>query len=108
MLDDTPLRLRTREVSIARVPRTQECNDVPMMPIQHRPAGEWRDRAIVPFDQLRRGARNAPHALARVVRPDIKGAPHRACYLRKALACKNANDDALWMTGSSILDHWKV
>lgn len=108
VLDDTPLRLKTRNGSIASVPYTQECNDVPMMLIQHHPAREWRDRAVDQFDQLRRDAREAPRVLALVVHPYIMGAPHRARYVREALAYINASGDALWMTGSSILDHWKV
>jgi len=110
VLDDVPLRLRTRGGSIASVPYTQECNDVPMMLIQHHPAREWRDRAVDQFEQLRSDATrdSAPRVLALVVHPYIMGAPHRARYVREALARIGESGDAVWMTGASILDHWKV
>jgi allantoinase len=110
VLDDVPLRLATRNGSIASVPYTQEINDVPMMLIQHHPAREWRDRAVDQFEQLRADAarHDSPRVLALVVHPYIMGAPHRARHVREALAHINASGDAHWMTGSSILDHWKV
>lgn len=108
VLDDQPVRLATRNGSIASVPYTQEINDVPMILIQQHPAREWRDRAIDQFEQLRRDAKDGPRVLALVVHPYIMGAPHRARYVREALLHINGTGDAAWMTGSSILDHWKV
>jgi hypothetical protein len=46
--------------------------------------------------------------LALVVHPYIMGAPHRARYVREALAHINASGDVAWMTGGAILDHWGV
>jgi peptidoglycan/xylan/chitin deacetylase (PgdA/CDA1 family) len=108
VVDDVPLRLRTRNGSIASVPYSQEVNDVPMILQQQHPAREWRDRAIDQFEQLRQDAREAPRVLALVVHPYIMGAPHRARYVREALAHINASGDVAWMTGGAILDHWGV
>ena len=42
VLDDQPVRLKTRTKPIVSVPYTQECNDVAMMLIQHHVAQEYR------------------------------------------------------------------
>ena len=52
VLDDQPVRLKTRAKPIVNLPYTQECNDVAMMLIQHHMASEYYDRAVDQFDQL--------------------------------------------------------
>ncbi len=54
VLDDQPVRLKTRSKPIVNVPYTQECNDVAMMLIQHHVAAEYRNRAMDQFDQIYR------------------------------------------------------
>src|SRR5260370_40262133 len=46
VLDDQPVMLKTRTGQLVSVPYTVECNDVPMMLIQHHKASEYKDRAI--------------------------------------------------------------
>ncbi len=104
VLDDQPVRLKTRTREIANIPYTQECNDVAMMLIQHHAAAEYRSRAIDQFDQIYRDSAASARIMALVVHPYIMGAPHRLRYFREALQHMRGFPDVLFWTGEHILD----
>jgi allantoinase len=104
VLDDQPVRLRTRTRPIVNLPYTQECNDVAMMLIQHHKGSEYYDRAIDQFEQLYDDAAQSARIMALVVHPYIMGAPHRLKYLRNLLARIRNYRDVLFWTGEEILD----
>jgi peptidoglycan/xylan/chitin deacetylase (PgdA/CDA1 family) len=104
VLDDQPVRLKTRTRPIFNLPYTQECNDVAMMLIQHHVAAEYRNRAIDQFDQIYRDSANSARVMALVVHPYIMGAPHRLRYFREAVQHMRARSDVLFWTGERILD----
>ena len=107
VLDDQPVRLKTRTKPIVSVPYTQECNDVAMMLIQHHVAAEYRNRAIDQFNQIYEDAANSARVMALVVHPYIMGAPHRLRYFREALQHMTARSDVLFWTGERIYE-WYV
>jgi allantoinase len=104
VLDDQPVRLKTRGRSIVNIPYTQECNDIAMMLIQHHEAGEYYRRAMDQFEQLYADSRDSARIMALVVHPYVMGAPHRAKYYRRALQDIRAHKDVLFWTGEQILD----
>ena len=104
VLDDQPVRLRTRTKPIVSIPYTQECNDVAMMLIQHHKASEYYDRASDQFEQLYHDAAHSARIMALVVHPYIIGAAHRLKYFRNALAHIRRHPDVLFWTGAEILD----
>ena len=104
VLDDQPVRLKTRTRPIVNLPYTQECNDVAMMLIQHHKASEYYDRAIDQFEQLYHDAAQSARIMALVVHPYIMGAPHRLKYLRNVLAHICDRHGVLFWTGEEILD----
>jgi len=104
VLDDQPVRLKTRTRPIVNLPYTQECNDVAMMLIQHHKASEYRDRAIDQFAQLYADAGQSARIMALVVHPYIMGAPHRLRYFRDTLAQIRDHREVLFWTGEEILD----
>jgi peptidoglycan/xylan/chitin deacetylase (PgdA/CDA1 family) len=104
VLDDQPVRLKTRTKPIVNVPYTQECNDVAMMLIQHHPAREYRDRAIDQFEQIHADSHESARVMALVVHPYIMGAPHRLRYFREALQHITGRKDVLFWTGDQIHD----
>jgi allantoinase len=104
VLDDQPVRLKTRTRPIVNLPYTQECNDVAMMLIQHHKASEYYDRAIDQFAQLYDDAAQSARFMALVVHPYIMGAPHRLRYFRDALARIRDRQGVLLWTGEEILD----
>jgi allantoinase len=107
VLDDQPVRLKTRTSPIVNLPYTQECNDVAMMLIQHHKASEYYDRAIDQVEQLYEDAAQSARIMALVVHPYIMGAPHRLKYLRNVLSRIRDRRDVLFWTGEEILD-WYV
>jgi peptidoglycan/xylan/chitin deacetylase (PgdA/CDA1 family) len=107
VLDDQPVRLKTRTKPIINLPYTQECNDVAMMLIQHHTAAEYRNRAIDQFDQIHKDSAHSARIMALVVHPYIMGAPHRLRYFQEALQHMRARSDVLFWTGERIHD-WFV
>ena len=107
VLDDQPVRLKTRSKPIVSIPYTQECNDVAMMLIQHHPAAEYRTRAIDQFNQLYKDSAKSARIMALVVHPYIMGAPHRLRYVQEALEHIRGHDDVLFWTGERIYE-WYV
>ena len=106
VLDDQPVRLKTRSKPILNVPYTQECNDVAMMLIQHHVGAEYRNRAIDQFDQIYRDSIHSARVMALVAHPYIMGVPHRLRYFREALQHMQRSDVLFW-TGERIHD-WYV
>jgi peptidoglycan/xylan/chitin deacetylase (PgdA/CDA1 family) len=104
VLDDQPVRLKTRTKPIVSVPYTQECNDVAMMLIQHHVAQEYRTRAIDQFEQIHSDSAKSARVMALVVHPYIMGAPHRFRYFREALQHMRARKDVAFWTGERICD----
>jgi len=104
VLDDQPVRLKTRTRPIVNLPYTQECNDVAMMLIQHHKASEYYDRATDQFAQLYADAAQSARVMALVVHPYIMGAPHRLRYFRDVLARIRDHRGVLFWTGEEILD----
>jgi allantoinase len=107
VLDDQPVRLKTRTKPIVSVPYTQECNDVAMMTIQHHVAAEYRSRAIDQFNQIYKDSAKSARVMALVVHPYIMGAPHRLRYFREALQHMREHKDVLFWTGERIYE-WYV
>jgi len=104
VLDDQPVRLKTRTKPIVSIPYTQECNDVAMMLIQHHPAAEYRMRATNQFDQLYKDSAVSARIMALVVHPYIMGVPHRLQYFRDSIAHMRERSDVAFWTGEHILD----
>jgi allantoinase len=107
ILDDQPVRLSTRTGSILNVPYTQECNDVPMMAVQHHRASEYRDRAVDQFEQLYVDAKESARVMSLVIHPYLMGVPHRLRYFREALEHISRRPDIVFWTGEEIHD-WYV
>jgi len=104
VLDDQPVRLRTRTEPIVNIPYTQECNDVAMMLIQHHPAREYFERASDQFEQIYADAHDSARIMALVVHPYIMGVAHRARYFRRTLEKIASHRDVVFWTGEQILD----
>jgi allantoinase len=107
VLDDQPVRVKTRSKPIVNLPYTQECNDVAMMLIQHHVAAEYRNRAIDQFEQIYNDSFHSARVMALVAHPYIMGAPHRLRYFREALQHMRGYSDVLFWTGEHIHD-WYI
>ena len=106
VLDDQPVRLKTRTKPLLNLPYTQECNDVAMMLIQHHVAAEYRNRAIDQFDQIYRDSLHSARVMALVAILTSWGRC-TDCYFHEALQHMRARSDVLFWTGERIHD-WYV
>ncbi len=104
VLDDQPVWLKTRGKPIVNLPYSQECNDVPMMTIQHHKADEYCDRALDQFEQIYADAAETARVMALVAHPYLMGAPHRLKYLRRVFKVIRKKSDVKFWTGAQIVD----
>ncbi|MBI2189241.1 MAG: polysaccharide deacetylase family protein [Acidobacteria bacterium] len=104
VLDDQPVRIKTKSRPLVSIPYTQECNDVAMMLIQHHVAEEYRRRAVDQFEQLYADSEPSARVMALVVHPYIMGAPHRFRYFSDAVDHIVSKPGVVVWTGEQILD----
>jgi peptidoglycan/xylan/chitin deacetylase (PgdA/CDA1 family) len=103
--DDQPYEIRTRSGPLVSVPYTLECNDIPMMVIQHHTSAEWLQRCKDQFDRLyAEGAKN-PRVMALAVHPYISGVPHRIKYF-EAVYDHMRKKPGVWMTTGEEIYEW--
>jgi allantoinase len=104
VLDDQPVRLKTRAGSVVSVPYTVEINDVVMSALQHAPSDEIFRRGRDQFDRLYSEGAAIPRIMAISIHPYLTGVPHRIGYLEKLYDHILAHKDVVMWTGEEILD----
>ena len=103
--DDEPTVIRTANGPLVTLPYTVECNDIPMMMVQHHESDyllKRADRPVRPALCRERGARRRFCALA--IHPYISGQPHRIKYLEAIYDYVNKHEGVLHWNGEQILD----
>jgi allantoinase len=104
VLDDQPVKLRTRAGDIVSVPYTVEVNDVVMTAIQQSPADEIFRRGRDQFDRLYQEGADIPRVMAISIHPYLTGVPHRIKYLEALYDYIISHDGVVMWTGAEILD----
>ncbi|MBV9078158.1 MAG: polysaccharide deacetylase family protein [Methylobacteriaceae bacterium] len=109
VLDDRPCRLRTAHGTLLTMPYSVECNDIPVLAIQHQPAEEFARRCLAQLDRLAAEARSdRPLGGAKVmsfaIHPYLTGVPHRIGVVEALLDALLARDDVLLWQGRDIRD----
>lgn len=107
VLDDQPVRLKTRSGSIVSVPYTVEINDVVMSAVQLHRSDEIFLRGRDQFDQLYKEGKSIPRVMAITIHPYLTGVPHRIRYLEALYDHILSHDDVIMATGGEILDYFK-
>jgi peptidoglycan/xylan/chitin deacetylase (PgdA/CDA1 family) len=107
VLDDQPVKLRTRAGDIVSVPYTVEVNDVVMTAIQQSPADEIFRRGRDQFDRLYQEGADIPRVMAISIHPYLTGVPHRIKYLEALYDYIISHDGVVMWTGAEILDWYK-
>lgn len=108
VLDDQPVKLRTRAGDIVSVPYTVEVNDVVMTAIQQSPADEIFRRGRDQFDRLYQEGETIPRVMAISIHPYLTGVPHRIKYLEALYDYILGHDGVVMWTGAEILDWYKA
>jgi peptidoglycan/xylan/chitin deacetylase (PgdA/CDA1 family) len=108
VLDDQPVKLRTRAGDIVSVPYTVEDKDVVMTAIQQSPADEIFRRGRDQFDRLYQEGADIPRVMAISIHPYLTGVPHRIKYLEALYDYILGHEGVVMWTGAEILDWYKA
>jgi peptidoglycan/xylan/chitin deacetylase (PgdA/CDA1 family) len=108
VLDDQPVKLRTRAGDIVSVPYTVDDNDVVLTAIQQSPAVEIFRRGRDQFDRLYQEGADIPRVMAISIHPYLTGVPHRIKYLEALYDYIIGHDGVVMWTGAEILDWYKA
>jgi allantoinase len=102
--DEEPTEITTKSGGLVTLPYSVECNDIPVMIVQHHEAAYWTRKCIDMFDQLYRESAKRPKFMAIAVHPYISGQPFRINYHEAVYDHINKFDGVLHWNGEQILD----
>ena len=102
--DDLPTEISTRHGPLVTLPYTVECNDIPVMMVQHHEAPYWTQKCIDSFDRLYQEGAERPRVMAIAIHPYISGQPFRIKYLEAVYDYIAKFNGVLHWNGEQILD----
>ena len=102
--DDEPTEIKTERGALVTLPYTVECNDIPMMIVQHHEAAYWTQKCIDAFDRYYVEGAERAKIMAIAIHPYISGQPFRIKYLEQVYEYVNRYPDVLHWNGEQILD----
>jgi len=105
--DDEPTVIRTANGPLVTLPYTIECNDIPMMLIQHHESDYLLKRTIDQFDRLYAESKKRAKFCVLAIHPYISGQPHRIKYLEAIYKYVNKHKGVLHWNGAQILDWYQ-
>jgi allantoinase len=105
--DDLPTEIATQHGPLVTLPYTVECNDIPVMMVQHHEAPYWTQKCIDTFDRLYQEGAERPRVMAIAIHPYISGQPFRIKYLEAVYDYMAKFTGVLHWNGEQILD-WYV
>ncbi len=104
IIDDEPCEIRTTHGNVVAMPYNVECNDIPMMMVQHHSSNEFVTRTMDHFDRLYEEGKTRPKIMAIGVHPYISGVAHRIKYFEEVFKRLRNKPGVLFWTGEQILD----
>src|SRR6185295_1282319 len=105
--DDEPTVIRTAKGPLVTLPYTIECNDIPMMLIQHHESDYLLNRVKDQFDRLYAESAERAKFCALAIHPYISGQPHRIKYLEQIYDYINKHEGVLHWNGEQIYDWYR-
>ena len=102
--DDLPTEISTQHGPLVTLPYTVECNDIPVMMVQHHEAPYWTQKCIDSFDRLYLEGAERPRVMAIALHPYISGQPFRIKYLEAVYDYIAKFTGVLHWNGEQILD----
>jgi peptidoglycan/xylan/chitin deacetylase (PgdA/CDA1 family) len=102
--DDEPTEISTANGPLVTLPYTVECNDIPMMIVQHHEAAYWTQKCVDTFERLYKESSDRPKIMAIAIHPYISGQPFRIKYLEDVYARIARHKGVLHWNGEQILD----
>jgi peptidoglycan/xylan/chitin deacetylase (PgdA/CDA1 family) len=102
--DDEPTEISTANGPLVTLPYTVECNDIPMMIVQHHEAAYWTQKCIDCFERLYKEGAGRAKIMAIAIHPYISGQPFRIKYLEQVYDTLAKFKGVLHWNGEEILD----
>ncbi len=102
--DDEPTEISTANGPLVTLPYTVECNDIPMMIVQHHEAAYWTRKCIDCFERLYKEGAERPKIMAIAIHPYISGQPFRIKYLEDVYSAIAKFKGVLHWNGEQILE----
>ena len=106
--DDEPTEIRTANGPLVTLPYTVECNDIPMMVVQHHEGAYWRQKCIDTFDRYYKEGVERAKIMAIAIHPYISGSPSRIGYLEDIYAHIARFSGVVHWNGEQILDWYRA
>lgn len=106
-VDDLPCWMTTKHGPMIAIPYTLEINDVPIWVIQGHRSDEMLRRVEATLPVFDEELPDNPRVLTIALHPHVVGVAHRAHFLARTLDLLQGRDDAIFVTGSEIVD-WFV
>ncbi len=104
--DDEPTTIRTANGPLVTLPYTIECNDIPMMLIQHHESDYLLKRTIDQFDRLYAESKKRAKFVALAIHP-TSAASRTASNIRGDLQIRQQHKGLLHWNGAQILDWYQ-
>jgi peptidoglycan/xylan/chitin deacetylase (PgdA/CDA1 family) len=102
--DDLPTEISTQHGPLVTLPYSVECNDIPVMMVQHHEAPYWTQKCIDSFDRLYLEGAERPRVMAIAIHPYISGQPFRIKYLEAVYDYMAKFSGVLHWNGEQILE----
>jgi allantoinase len=102
--DDEPVEIATKHGPLVTLPYSIECNDIPVMVVQHHEAAYWTQKCADQFDRLYQESAERPKIMAIAIHPYISGQPFRIKYLEAVYDHIAKFPGVLHWNGEQILD----
>lgn len=105
--DDEPTEIRTAHGPLVTLPYTVECNDIPVVVVQHHEAAYWRQKCIDTFDRLYKEGVERAKVMAIAIHPYISGTPSRIGYLEEVYSHISRFSGVVHWNGVQLLDWYR-
>ena len=105
--DDEPTVIKTTKGPLVTLPYTIECNDIPVMIIQHHNSDYLLKLVMDQFDRLYAESAKRAKFCTLAIHPYISGQPHRIKYLEQIYDYVNRHEGVLHWNGEQILDWYR-
>jgi peptidoglycan/xylan/chitin deacetylase (PgdA/CDA1 family) len=102
--DDEPTEISTTSGPLVTLPYSMECNDIPMMVVQHHEAAYFTQKCTDMFDRLYEESATRPKFMAIAIHPYISAQPFRFKYLAAVYDYLAKFEGVLHWNGEQILD----
>jgi peptidoglycan/xylan/chitin deacetylase (PgdA/CDA1 family) len=106
--DDEPTEIQTAHGPLVTLPYTVECNDIPMMIVQHHEGAYWRQKCIDAFDRYYQEGAQRAKIMAIAIHPYISGQPFRIRYLEEVYEHIARHHDVVHWNGVQLLDWYRT